>query len=233
MPVRRYKKGRKSPAKRAYQKRRRQYKRRGGRTTLRGKGPTGLPDRMMVKMKYTTQIDLADAGAGGLYIFRGNSIYDPDYSGIGGQATSHDQWANFYNYYRVRASKIRINCVSLSNLANTSAMIAIFPEIAVPAVGISPLTIVDQPYARYKIVGQGDGGNNALVLSNYMSTQKLFGRAIIDDNFQAPMSANPADPWHWGVRAINMVNLGTGTYRMIVQLTYYVEMFERETLPAS
>jgi len=230
MPAKRY---RKTPQRKNYQKRRRYYKRRNNRSVIRSNRPTGIPDTMQLKMKYTSAIDITDAGAGGVYVFRGNSIYDPDYTSTGGQPTSRDEWAAFYNYYRVRASKIRTSFVSLSNLASTSAMIAIIPSLSVPTTTISPLTIVDQPYARYKIIGQGDGSNNATYLNNYMSTQKMFGRTIQDNDFVGLMSNLPLNEWYWGIKLTNMVSGGGGTYRVIVQLTYYVELFERVVLAAS
>jgi len=60
-----------------------------------------------VKMKYSTTISL-DAATGSVnsYIFRANSIFDPDYSGTGHQPSLHDLYQGLYNHYEVLNSRI-------------------------------------------------------------------------------------------------------------------------------
>lgn len=65
----------------------------------------------LVKLRYYTDVQLQPAGSGQTHkdhIFRLNSLYDPDYTGVGSQPYGTDQWANFYTYYVVEAAKIQV-----------------------------------------------------------------------------------------------------------------------------
>ena len=58
-------------------------------------------------MKYSTTIEL-DAASGSVnsWLFRCNSIHDPDYSSTGHQPSLHDLYAGLYSHYEVLSSKI-------------------------------------------------------------------------------------------------------------------------------
>lgn len=61
-------------------------------TTKKVNITTGIPDRYMMKMKYSRTVELtAVGGITGTYVFRGNSIYDPDFTSTGGQPLGRDQ----------------------------------------------------------------------------------------------------------------------------------------------
>lgn len=57
-------------------------------------------------LTYVSNVKLTNtSGAIQEYDFRCNSIFDPDYSGVGHQPLGHDQYANVYSYYVVRRAK--------------------------------------------------------------------------------------------------------------------------------
>jgi hypothetical protein len=66
--------------------------------------PAPFKPRWRVELLYSETVSFT-AGASGVYgaekIFRLNSPYDPDYSGVGVYATNFPQLANIYNNYRV------------------------------------------------------------------------------------------------------------------------------------
>jgi len=73
----------------------------------------GFPSRTkVITLKFAREFTLNPA-VGGIpveYIFRGNSLYDPDYTGVGGQPYGHDQWSTIYASYIVLRSRIRVTC---------------------------------------------------------------------------------------------------------------------------
>lgn len=84
---------------------------------------TLIPDRTYVTLKYNEDISLG-ISAGGLmsnYLFRCNSIFDPNQSGVGHQPLGHDQYANFYKKYMVVASTITCTFKSFDNSETTNA----------------------------------------------------------------------------------------------------------------
>lgn len=79
-----------------------------------------FPNSMKFKMRYCDNIAIPNHNAGaGPYVFRMNSIFDPDYTAIGHQPRFHDQIAAIYMKYCVIASKAYIELLS-SGTSNDS-----------------------------------------------------------------------------------------------------------------
>ena len=70
-----------------------------------------FPNNKLVRHKYCDTVTIpAGTGAGvpTIYQFRANSIYDPDYTGVGHQPLFHDEMAAQYKYYTVMSSRIKV-----------------------------------------------------------------------------------------------------------------------------
>jgi hypothetical protein len=71
--------------------------------------PRGIPhlynNHFTVKLTYadTFNYSITPSGGGARQIFRANSIFDPDYTGVGHQPLFRDMWASQYNFYTVLA----------------------------------------------------------------------------------------------------------------------------------
>jgi len=75
-----------------------------------GRSLTPFPNTKLVRHKYCDQITIpagAAAGLSTLYQFRCNSMFDPDYTGVGHQPMFRDEMAAQYTYYTVLSSKIK------------------------------------------------------------------------------------------------------------------------------
>jgi len=73
---------------------------------------TPFPQAKIVRHKYSDRIVLPagpQAGTGTYYQWRANSVYDPDYSGVGHQPMFHDEMAAQYKHYTVLSSRIFIS----------------------------------------------------------------------------------------------------------------------------
>lgn len=73
-------------------------------------------------MPYRSQLVLATGLANGCqrkaYVWRMNSLYDPDQTGTGHQPMAHDQWATLYKKYRVQAVKVTMRITATNVLGN-------------------------------------------------------------------------------------------------------------------
>jgi hypothetical protein len=98
-------------------------------------GNSPIPDNTICKLKYSTRFQLDPASTGSLatpdaslatYIFRVNSLFDPDYTtanplasqGKGSpnhQPYGFDQWATFYAEYMVLGAKIDVDFYNQNN----------------------------------------------------------------------------------------------------------------------
>lgn len=194
--------------------------------------PHVCPDVMCVQMKYSQKVDFSST----LYdtrVFRGNSINDPDFTGLGGQAMGHDQWRAFYRRYRVTGS----SCTLEVEARGTEAVTPILIPLNTNAIPTSP-----QPYleAAYAIKGEpmrSTGDSNSSLYS-YVRTNQIRGGPKDIVQYEADLSslfnANPSQQWYWHVVVYNPGSALTnieGSFTATIR--YYVELYDRETLTIS
>lgn len=183
------------------------------------------PDRMTVKLRYADQVTLSTTSLGyASYFMRLNSVYDPDFSSTGHQPTGYDEWAAFYNYYRVLSVSGRLSIMDGSSAASSSTVFSIKPTQSTTG-STSVAEILEDQRA------QGCGYNPtgpAEHLSFSYDIRALFGVSkefYAQANYAALTSANPYDQVFLEIQARSA---GTGsTYFVLMQLEYIVEFFER------
>jgi len=64
-----------------------------------------IANKALVMMDYCDQISI-QPDAFEPHLFRANSIFDPDFTGVGHQPLSHDQYALRYSQYRVVSGQL-------------------------------------------------------------------------------------------------------------------------------
>lgn len=187
-------------------------------------GTTVVPDKTILKMKYCETIERSPGTATDEYVFRGNSLFDPNFTGTGAQPLGFDQWANFYAKYRVNGSKITL---MLFNTSSTNNMfVSLFPSLI--STGVTFATdAISTPYSRFTYISTTSSQPKA-ILKNYMTTTKIYGQNTrFEDNYEAATNANPINPWYWVINAQSVNNSTVLLYQIIVIITYYCTMFER------
>lgn len=66
---------------------------------------TGFPKSKLVRMRYVDEITINAGTSGSVrYVFRANSLFDPNFTGTGHQPKGFDQNMIFYNHYTVLGS---------------------------------------------------------------------------------------------------------------------------------
>lgn len=232
-------------ARRSFRKRRKFSKRkfsrklrvpRGLKTSTIG---TTVPDRLRCKLKYFEQKPFNIAlGGNQYYTIRANSFFDPDFSLGGGQPVGYDQWAAFYNYYRVKACKIKMTVVQNGATAGNLCQLVLLPTTDTSGTTINTVTVnAQQPYAQTRFTNVNDGGGAIVHLKGYMSTAKIWGQtpAAIqaDDDFSATTAANPIKEWYWVLGSLALDGVSTQSGFLDVQITMYGEFFGRKPLAGS
>lgn len=147
---------------------------------------TGLPRTSVVRLRYVDGFPL-DPPASGLatpFVFRANSIYDPNLSGSGHQPMNRDMWANLYKRYTVIGAKCTFR-VFQSVVGNSHGMLAgvLLNEDAGLA-DYNPATLMEQGLIRYTMghaTTQQNSGNG-LICTKTFSAKKFFNVADISDN---------------------------------------------------
>jgi len=197
---------------------------------------TLVPDRMMIKMSYKDNINCSSSiNPWAIWNGRLNSIYDPDYAIVNGhQPLGYDQWATFYNKFRVYKAYVTATFIN-----NTSAGVqcGVLPYNA----DAGNLAVVDdstfeQPHAATKTVG-GQNGLNKIVIKKMVDIPRILGRSHVQyksaDSTASVFTNNPQDLCNLAIfgRVIN--ESSNPTIQIILNITYYVEMFDRKQVSIS
>lgn len=187
-----------------------------------------MPAKIRVTMKYA-QFRVMSGAVVVYQVFRGNSIFDPDLTGVGHQPMAHDQWGNLYLRYRVLGSRIKLTAIN--ELADPTA-IQIWPsnDSTIPTNFTDGL---EQPRSVAGLLG-GATGSDRKTLSASMTTTTIKGsRKLADDQgMEANFGANPAIQWFWTV-GVNQLNGGGASVECMFEIEYDVDIYDRIELGQS
>lgn len=208
-----------------------------------------LPTRAFYKLRYQDQGYTMSVGSLGLWkamrAWRGNSLYDPDYSGLGVQPYGYDNYCGGagtpFGAYRVYASKIKVylHCLVQDPASVRGVRVVLIPSRVTLPYSSSFSSVDNCPYSKSLCVNTLDSGPKSWTLSNYMSTKKMFGVKNIDEsNFQAVYNSNPAEAWYWYVQvddtiAGSSVAGDPRVWSVDVKITYYCELIRTDDLNSS
>lgn len=185
------------------------------------------PDEVRVGLRYTTQVAITNTvGVANSYIFRGNSVFDPDFTGIGSQPNGFDQWKTMYGRYRVLGSKCIVRPVSTSTTL-LPIDVCLCPVPTGVAVATSLENLKCNKYAVENVLSQ----NLRTTLSATMSTACLLGlfkNAVeTERDFAALITTDPARVWFWQIACGPVDGTSTTTTQFYVDLEYDTVFCER------
>lgn len=200
---------------------------------------TGVPDVLRTKLKYCEQYLIQSAALSyGAQIMSGNSAYDPDTTGVGHQPRGFDQWSQFYRKYRVYGSAIKVQFYSDQQSAAGLTNVWVMPVTEEPTAvsyGISSLN--ENPNAKTSALVPYIGKGTTFI-SHYMTTKKIFGEKLINEDSYEGLTGNftvgksPTNQWYWTVGGQTVTGAEV-KFHVTITITYYLELFDRISLPSS
>lgn len=213
-----------------------------GRTRVWATRQPGLivADKTITSLTYSSAVAYAPGVDQEDRIFNINSIFDPDRSGVGHQPQGRDQYAAFYNRYRVL--KCSWDVTMAPQTAGGSYNCIVLPSNdATSIAGINQDNAIESPWAKYKTASvystTAGVGPLPLRIRGSIRMSKLYGVSEKtlrdDDRYAAEMSASPAELAVLHVLTTSALAASTINYHLIVKLVYEVEMFDRVQLSAS
>lgn len=199
-------------------------------------------DQAFVKLKYNETVNMSGTAVLSVRnVFRGNSAYDPNQTGVGRQPEGYDKWcaaSALYNRCLVYGSKITVTAMNLSTSLATHVMVIPFAKpTALGNITFSGLMTL--PYARYKLITPvGTGSGSVAKVSHYMSTGKILKKGFqFDKDYSHPYNNNPGvdavtpEDYQWFWHVINSADSNSNPNATFwVQLTYYCKFFERNEI---
>lgn len=103
----------------------------------------GLPEKIFIKYRYCDYLSFS--GTNDAYVYRCNSLYDPDYTGGGHQPRNFDQMSSIYAKYSVNAFKFKIIATFIPNGTEAEAANCIF------YVQYMPIDLINAPTSENDI----------------------------------------------------------------------------------
>lgn len=160
------------------------------------------PKSKLVKFKYFDTVTLdpsAVPNTPAKYVFRGNDLYDPDYTGTGHQPMGFDQWMGWYDHFVVISSKITVTFMtdgvqSASTKGSARVGIKIDDDASTSAY---TQTIMESNNNRWTFLNTNS--NQFARLTMKASTRKFLGRSKVlsDPELKGSTSASPTEGFYY------------------------------------
>jgi len=196
--------GRRVGRKRTARKSRRSTKK--GRRTVARMMPAPITDAMYIKMKYCDSIRLNTSTQPVYYLFRVNSLFDPDWSsaaaavpeGPNHQPFGFDQWmgtsytTGWYNKYRVYGMSYRITFNNTSTAYTMS--VAVMGKVN-ETISTDMNTVFEKPRTKCRTLGYASGSAGRTTIRGYCNAAQLLGVTAeeyrTDDKYAGDVLNNP------------------------------------------
>lgn len=194
---------------------------------------TLFPAAIQVRQTYTDSRDLTlTSGVFASYIYRMNSTFDPDFSGVGGQPYGRDQIAAIYTKYRVDGFRWNVS------MSPASVGLGLCTSVAVcPAATSTAYTIIqDMANMPWGHAGVAPGTAPPFRAVGGFQLREFLGQSheqfVGDDSNEAPIGSNATTAAFFHIGAQN--NQGTTQVcTFVVTLTYITTYFLPAVMPPS
>lgn len=204
-------------------------------------GLVAFPSNRVVRMRYVDSLSHTVAnipGSNQRYIFRANSIFDPDYTGTGHQPMGHDQWNQFYDDYIVIGAKMKVTIIpyeaATTDLAAMSATLALREDTT-----FSSLTCAEveerggTAFRRF----QSTANQKPIVMYCHFSPRKFFGIKDISDNASnlgAGFGNNPNVGAYFQFQMVNETgSTNSLQFQVVYRIDYIVKLLQPNKLVGS
>lgn len=214
-------------------------------TTKVIRAPTGISDRVFVKLRWSNVINfIQTAGAAAVHTVKLNGINEPD--GTNHLPYGSNQWDQFYQNYRVHGSKITVRPSYPDSAGTGSSTITVVPlNNGGDPVLTADYPLDEMPYRKWITSNPYNIAGRSTEITSYMSTCKIFGvdkqTVRSEDGYAAPTFSNksigawgdPVNIGYWLVVAFPSNGTDSITMQMAITVEYYIEFFNRTTLAFS
>lgn len=178
-----------------------------------------IPDIKRMRLTYRDLITDTCSGSQTEYVYRLNSCFDPDLTGVGGQPAGFDQWKVMYGYYRVVA--VRWTVVVLAQGSSGNGLLAVAPS-NLSASYLDAPNLAGLRHAKSQMFSF----SQRAVLSDFLKISRASGcsdyAVISESGFGSAIGGNPASPvyLHIGVTSGTSATMSLNT---AVELEMYVQ----------
>lgn len=195
-----------------------------------GLGPLqlGFPQSIITTMRYCDLITISNSAATvDKYIYRANSIFDPNYTGGGHQPLWRDNYASIYNQYVVLGSKVTVKFQAETTDESWVVGILGDDDTSSPT---NILTLMELNNSIWDVHGTSHAGHTTLFLT--YEPERDLGTNAKDDGYFATTNIGGDAPvqWYFIIYAYLMNASDTGKIlNYTVEIEYTVKFSNLKT----
>jgi len=208
-----------------------------GRKTSIPKSINGFPDSVTSVHRYSQYVNLdPSAGAASTQVFRANSLYDPDLTGVGHQPMGRDSLAAAYGHYLVTSAKITVSHLNFGSTNYPGAWGILLDDDGTVSPDVH--AVIEQAGSKYRIFPNNYLASGALTTLTYnFDARKFFDLKDPQDvkyEIGALVGTNPADGAYfvlWVGPLDGTSDLNGNAFEVLIE--YTAVWSERSTLAQS
>lgn len=191
----------------------------------------GMPARFVTKLPYNWRGELSvSAGTGSQNTFRLNSVYDPDFTGIGTQPRYFDQLSALYSTYLVTGCKADATWHSVNTTDTTLQVTMIgYNGGQISAIDTTSSQWVNEYCRRKFLKSKFIHEDQTTRMSQYYpiaaTASVSNSRVRSDENWRAPVTANPPSTAKLTVGVADPKQSVNSKVELSLVLTYYVTFY--------
>jgi hypothetical protein len=187
----------------------------------------GFPNSIITKLRYASLIQLNSTTITPLarHLFRCNSCFDPDFTGVGHQPLYYDSYTAIYDQYVVIGAKITVDYMCTST--GQSALIGIAVDDDSTAT-----TNIDTILEANNSISTtlGPLGTDHMTLVSTFEPQEMFGvDAKSDGSSQTAVGSNPSEESYWVLFSYPEDGSTAHNVRAKINIEYTVKFSELKT----
>lgn len=220
---------------RPYKRRRRRNKGWNKRTGPRALTSTPLGNKFRFKTRYVDLNNTLNPGIGGVavtHVYSLNSLFDPDFTGVGHQPIGFDQiMGTMYDHYTVIGARARIKFTNADTTGQNLCLIQVKDN---PTVNSDLQAVIENGRARYAILNPEGSGGMTKTMTTSVNLSKFFGRSVMaGDKYQGTSATSPDDQCYLHVSVQGMNAVDTGPVIYTVEIEYIAILTEPKVLASS
>lgn len=188
----------------------------------------GFPDRLLTRLRYADVKNITSTiGALGTAVFRWNSCYDPDFSGVGHQPLYRDTYASVYDQYAVVRATARFTFVNVSTTIS-----AIVGHVTDDDTSISGNfnVLMEQSHGSRAILTPLAGSKSAHTFDVNWDCQEVLGiDPFTSQTYKTSVSTDPSETSALGLWVIAQDGTSTITLQVVIEIIQEVLWTELST----
>lgn len=188
----------------------------------------GFPDKMISTIRYCDIVSTSSTtGSIGKQIYRWNSVFDPDQSGIGHQPLYRDVFAGIYDHYAVISAACKCEAVN-ANTGN-SVLCGIVTDDDLTT-STSFQTLLEQSHGISELLTPLAGSKSRHMFTQTWSAARFLGvNPYTSEEYKTAVTGNPVEESYLLLWSIPQDGISTVSLQWRIQIEYDVLWTELQT----